>query len=329
MTEGKLFKKLRKERGLSLQDVTTPRLSKSFISKFERGESQISLERFKELVGQLNITLEEFFYYEARESQTLATIKLKNQDYYFSASYLPFFKKLTNVMELKNNQEKITGYENFLKSLPPETSWGKHYERLGELLLEIETFNQENANLPKEERKNFDLEDFAEGFRKKSRPLVSYLFSVENWGIYELTLFRWSFFLMPIETSHSLLKTALDRTEELEFLAGMAQLQMDLIFGLFTAFANFGRLDWAQEALNLAQERLKNSGDLFNETYLLFFKGWNYFANGDKKMGEEKCQQALSIFKILDQPKMYEEMLPIYHFIKNRVDHPENGAMFL
>lgn len=330
MHEGALFRKLRKERGLSINEVATPNLSRAFISKFERGESQISLARFKELVWQLNLSLEEFFYYQAKESQTAYTLSLKDQDYYFSAPYLAVYDPL---MKMGQNASLSTAdlqaYREMLAELPKEVAWGKHFKILGQALLYIEEFNQEMRGASAEVQKQFNLEEFAASYHQQGRPIISYLFSVENWGIYELILFRSSFFLMPLETLHSLLKTALARSKELEAIAGMNQLQMDIIFGAFTAFANFKRFAWAQETLDIAESRLKDKRDFFNSTLLLFFKGWNFFIRGAKEKGQEKCQQALSIFKILQQPSYYQELLKIYEWIVQAVDHPESGAMFL
>src|SRR5699024_10854915 len=52
----------REEKGYSLRQVSKGILSASFLSKFERGESDISLSHFLRIIDRLNITLDEFSF---------------------------------------------------------------------------------------------------------------------------------------------------------------------------------------------------------------------------------------------------------------------------
>lgn len=58
---GELFKQIRISKRLTLKDVAGDYLSISFLSKFERGESDISLSRFFQLLEQLDVSVEEFY----------------------------------------------------------------------------------------------------------------------------------------------------------------------------------------------------------------------------------------------------------------------------
>ena len=55
MDEGKLFRKLRKDRGLSLEQVSDELNSVSFISKFETGNSNIRVNSMKQLLEKVNV----------------------------------------------------------------------------------------------------------------------------------------------------------------------------------------------------------------------------------------------------------------------------------
>ena len=61
-TFGSLIRKYREERGYSLRQVSKGILSASFLSKVERGTSDISISNFLQLIDRLNITLEEFSF---------------------------------------------------------------------------------------------------------------------------------------------------------------------------------------------------------------------------------------------------------------------------
>ena len=57
---GKTLRKIRKGKQISISSVADEHLSKSQISRFERGESEISCARLINILNKLNISLEEF-----------------------------------------------------------------------------------------------------------------------------------------------------------------------------------------------------------------------------------------------------------------------------
>ncbi|HEW2738367.1 TPA: helix-turn-helix transcriptional regulator, partial [Streptococcus pneumoniae] len=57
---GKTLRKIRKGKQISISSVADEHLSKSQISRFERGESEISCARLINILDKLNISLEEF-----------------------------------------------------------------------------------------------------------------------------------------------------------------------------------------------------------------------------------------------------------------------------
>lgn len=59
---GSVFRNVRLNKNLSLKDIAEGSISISFLSKFERGESDISLSNFYSLINNLNITIDEFSY---------------------------------------------------------------------------------------------------------------------------------------------------------------------------------------------------------------------------------------------------------------------------
>ena len=56
---GALLKKIRLSKNLTLKELASDYLSVSFLSKFERGESDISLSRFFLLLDKLDVSIEE------------------------------------------------------------------------------------------------------------------------------------------------------------------------------------------------------------------------------------------------------------------------------
>lgn len=59
---GETLRKIREQKGYTMQQLAAGILSVSFLSKFERGESDISLGYITHLLEKLSLTFEEFFY---------------------------------------------------------------------------------------------------------------------------------------------------------------------------------------------------------------------------------------------------------------------------
>ena len=67
---GALLKKIRLSKNLTLKELASDYLSVSFLSKFERGESDISLSRFFLLLDKLDVSIEEFYGILSQDNPT-------------------------------------------------------------------------------------------------------------------------------------------------------------------------------------------------------------------------------------------------------------------
>ncbi|MGE8205440.1 helix-turn-helix domain-containing protein [Heyndrickxia sp. NPDC080065] len=61
-TYGETLRKIRKQKGFTMEQLANGIFSVSFLSKFERGESDISLSYFSLILEKLCLTFDEFFY---------------------------------------------------------------------------------------------------------------------------------------------------------------------------------------------------------------------------------------------------------------------------
>ncbi|WMB29173.1 helix-turn-helix domain-containing protein [Streptococcus didelphis] len=60
MNLGSTFRKLRQEKGISISSLSGENISKSQISRFERGETDISFQKLFYLLESISISMEEF-----------------------------------------------------------------------------------------------------------------------------------------------------------------------------------------------------------------------------------------------------------------------------
>ena len=163
---GEIFKTLRTSRNISLKEATGNEFSHSMLSRFENGESDITITKL--LIGLKNIRTElsEFSY-------------LING--FKSSSYSLLKKDIWNA--ISSNQLSVLN-QLYMKELEEYRTHLKDVSFLNALIVKSHMlFLDENVIMTKEE----------ESF------LYNYLFSVEIWGEYELTVFSDVSVLLPID----------------------------------------------------------------------------------------------------------------------------------
>ena len=147
---GKTLREVRKGKQVSICKIADEYLSKSQISRFERGESEISCIRLMNILDKLNITLEEFLTIHSNENHPNNFINLIK---YIQEEYSK--QRFSNIKLLLNEDVtyKISSLERtMIKSI-------------------IYTFDKSIKPT-----KNELLE------------LSDYLFKIEKWGYYEIIL---------------------------------------------------------------------------------------------------------------------------------------------
>ena len=121
---GALFKKIRLSKKLALKDVAGDYLSISFLSKFERGESEISLSRFFLLLENLDVSIEEFYGILSKEKPTYTELLLERvSKAYYQNDVLGCDKPIDHIRERKDgtgeifqNKQHILYLFNFMES---------------------------------------------------------------------------------------------------------------------------------------------------------------------------------------------------------------------
>lgn len=98
--DGKLFRQLRKDRGLRLQDVADEVNSVSFISKFEKENSNISFYRLEHLLEQINVSLEEFLYLRDQAAEPKLYHYLSEQPFFMTGKFTFYLNQI-----FKSNDE--------------------------------------------------------------------------------------------------------------------------------------------------------------------------------------------------------------------------------
>lgn len=59
---GEIFKKFRESRGFRLKDVANEVISTSQLSRFEKGETDLTISKFILILDEINLSIDEFMY---------------------------------------------------------------------------------------------------------------------------------------------------------------------------------------------------------------------------------------------------------------------------
>lgn len=191
---GSVIREVRKSKALTLKQVAGSELSVAFLSKVERGNSDISLNNFLIVLKTLNISWDEFFYVAHG---------------YQGGSRLKFIENVKKYI-LEDN---VYGLQR-LQSIEAKTcNHNSKYHHFNVIIIDL--------IISQIQHKQFKKEYVTE--------LQTYLLNVENWGIYELTLFNNVMFCFPTSVLRLLLDNATKKTIAYRHLPQYEELLMIII----------------------------------------------------------------------------------------------------
>lgn len=263
---GITLRKVRKGKQISLCSVADEHLSKSQISRFERGESEISCIRLINILDKLHITLDEFLI-------------LHDKDYSNTES----FANLVQYIRKQYSSQNI----NNIKCLLSDSS---NY-----------TLNSFEKTMVKSILHTMDSRISPSD--EELLQLMDYLFKVEKWGYYEIVLFGNcvrtinydSYFLLTKELLKNYLYSSLNKTNK----RMVAQLAINcLILSIDEEkFSNCSYL------IDKIKELLDNELNFYEQTVFLYATGYYEFKR-QSCTGIEKMKQAIKVLDILGEDKL-------------------------
>ena len=176
---GEIFKKFRESRGIRLKDVTKAGISTSQLSRFEKGQTDLTITKFMLILDEINMPIDEFMYavhdfHRDELNELLAKIQ-----FFVSTHDINGLKKLLNSQ---------------LKSEPKR----EKFHHINTILLKIRLQDLSGESYYTQQ----DLTD-----------LTDYLFSVEYWGYYELLIFANTLDVLNHETLMVLAKEMSRRSD--------------------------------------------------------------------------------------------------------------------
>ena len=273
---GEVFKELRKSRNVSLQEATGGEFTYSMLSKFERGEADLSSMKLITALDNIHSDLNEFMYLVRGFSQKKA---------------LAFQE---NLWELYDRE----GIDS-LHSLYEETT--QKYRSSGEKSYLLQMIRIKSLLV------FFDSEIRATD--EELTFLYDYFFTIDIWGNYELELFSTISTLFPLPLYFKYSREMLQKTDLLGSLpSNKVGIDTILINGLFKAIEEKDKLKADYFIFQIEKRELPESQAYLKIIYMIA-KGYYDTIFKLENKGLEKIQRRITILQDLeyiDSARYYE-----------------------
>ena len=264
---GEVFKELRKSRNVSLQEATGGEFTYSMLSKFERGEADLSSMKLITALDNIHSDLNEFMYLVRGFSQK---------------KVLAFQENLWDLYDREGIDSLHSLYEETTQKYrsSAETSYLLQMIRIKSLLV------------------FFDSEIRATD--EELTFLYDYFFTIDIWGNYELELFSTISTLFPLPLYFKYSREMLQKTDLLGSLpSNKVGIDTILINGLFKAIEEKDKLKADYFIFQIEKRELPESQAYLKIIYMIA-KGYYDTIFNVKNKGLEKIQRGITILQDLE-----------------------------
>ena len=264
---GEVFKELRKSRNVSLQEATGGEFTYSMLSKFERGEADLSSMKLITALDNIHSDLNEFMYLVRGFSQK---------------KVLAFQENLWDLYDREGIDSLHSLYEETTKKY--RSSAKKSY------LLQMIRIKSLLVFFDSKIRATDEELTF----------LYDYFFTIDIWGNYELELFSTISTLFPLPLYFKYSREMLQKTDLLGSLpSNKVGIDTILINGLFKAIEEKDKLKADYFVFQIEKRELPESQAYLKIIYMIA-KGYYDTIFNVKNKGLEKIQRGIAILQDLE-----------------------------
>ena len=264
---GITLRKVRNGKQISLCSVADEHLSKSQISRFERGESEISCIRLINILDKLHITLDEFLI-------------LHDQDYTQTESFanlVQYIRKQYSSQNINNIQSLLSDSSNYTLDSFEKT------------MVKSILHTMDSSIIPSDD---------------ELLQLTDYLFKVEKWGYYEIillgncvrTINYNSYFLLTKEMLKNYIYSSLNKTNK--------QIVTQLAINCLILSIDMEEFTNCFYLIDEIKVLLDNELNFYEQTVFLYVTGYFEFKRCQLTSGIEKMKQAIQVLDILGEDKL-------------------------
>ena len=276
---GPLFRVFRKERGFTLKSLSDGIVSFSYLSKFEKGKTKISLHNFIQLLQRMNLTVDEVLYFNQ--------IKMNH--------YREFFQKIA-VAHVQQDLAKLKIYLEIEKTLYQENKI---------------KFHKYNATMIGAVIKDLDSNFFIS--EDDIHELVDYIIGCSFWTTYEISLFGNSLSLFSEELLIILLKEIKKRIEDYQIMHKNLRDLVRLLQNGALIFLRRGKVNQSVKISNYLTTIIERD-QYFEMSRQLFIDGVTKIGLGKENEGLAKALEAIEIIERFDEQLAQNHRLELEGF---------------
>ena len=270
---GKVFRQLRESRNISLRQATGGQFSPSMLSRFETGQSELSVEKFLFALENISASVEEILFL-ARGFQYDTDSELR--------------KEIIDVLDPKN-------------IAPLEGLYRREYQK------QVDSQNKQkhilNAIIIKSYMKGLD--ERVELTTEEAKVLHDYLFSTEIWGRYELHLFSVSSPFLSVSLFIRYVREMV-KSDFLMEMSGNRNLFHTILLNGFLASIECEEFTNASYFKRVIKEHFYKENETYFRIVYLWAEGLLDSKQGRVKEGQKKMEDAVRIFEMLGCHKSAE-----------------------
>lgn len=264
---GMLIREFRQSRNLAMKEVCDTDLSIAQLSKFERGVSEITINKLLVILDKLNITIEEFFHAEQEfELSEFEQLIVTMKEHYIK-------NDAGRIIELRNEQLEKYSQKNV-----------KFFE-LNAIMLSalLKDLKNEKTKEPEMEEK-----------------LIDHLLEVDIWCHYEIVLFANSISLFNTNTLVTLTNEMISNTKYYQEIKKHRVITIQTLINVILTLLENGETEQSKIFQDKLTELLEMDQYLLYERNVsIYLAGFYLYKTGQKEDGLKSMQQAISTFKDL------------------------------
>lgn len=277
MHPGDTFRKLRVHKNYKLAFTAKDIVSISQLSKFERGESEITISKVFLLLERMNVSFEEFmFIHNEFQSPHFESMIKKLKSFYIQKD----FEKLHRLA-----QDEQLKFENT----------GQLTYKLNSIMIKAVFSDLTNETVEEEEIKI----------------LTDYLWRVEIWGEYELILFGNSMHVLNIDSVITLSSETMKKSMFFRKMLAYRKDLYGLYFNTIRTCLNCGKIKEAESFLIYLKNEEIHETFIFEKIILRFYEGLMKM-HTSYEVGLKIANKAIHLLREVDAKNYavsYEEFL--------------------
>lgn len=264
---GSVFKNLRNNRHISLKQIADDTVSVSQLSRFERGETDLSLGKFLTALDNMNIEVSEFMS-AVNNYQRTEQIK-------FMSALIPLEYERDIEGFRKMQEEEIEKYKEH-----PEI----YRYHLNTILLQSFICKCDSTiPFPKE----------------YIDQITDYLFTTEEWNIYELILIGNLYLFIDIPLLHKMGQEILKRQYYYCEIGSHKNLVTITLLNIWETCLHRDCLEIATYYMEKTYPLIDDETDLYKRTIYLFLSGLQHYKEGAVLSGIDEMKNAIHIFELV------------------------------